>query len=130
MISDRNTTATDQTGYPRVRAFTIDERPLGDGSREVRLQGELDLAVADRLKARLDAAASDDVEVLICLEDCDFIDSTGIAVIILAHQLMERRGRRLSVCHPSAEVRRILDLAGLTKEGIVLEATAAPAAAA
>lgn len=106
-----------------MRAFKISERDLDSECREVRLEGELDLSVADQLQARLDAALLDDVEVLVCLDDCDFIDSTGIAVIILAHRLMASKGRRLVVCHPSPEVNRVLALTGLTDEGMVFDST-------
>jgi stage II sporulation protein AA (anti-sigma F factor antagonist) len=104
-----------------MRTFRISERSLGGECREIRLEGELDLAVADRLHARLKAVAMDDVEALICLKDCDFIDSSGIAVIVLAHRLMAGRGRRLFVCHPSPDAGRILAMTGLTEEGIVVD---------
>lgn len=58
--------------------------------------GELDLSVAAQLKGRLDAAAMEDIDVLICLERCDFIDSTGIAAIVSAQKVMASRGQRLS----------------------------------
>ena len=104
-----------------MRAFSIGERNLDGACREVRLEGELDLSVAERFQRRLNAAAADEVDVLVCLEECDFIDSTGIAVIVLAHRLMASRGRRLVVCHPSAEVNRVLALTGLVEEGIVVD---------
>ena len=106
-----------------MRVFRISERDLEGRCREIRLEGELDLSVADRFQARLDAAVLDDVEVLVCLEECNFIDSTGIAVIVLAHKLMANKGRRLVVCHPSTEVNRVLALTGLTDEGIVFDST-------
>jgi len=104
-----------------MRSFRISERDLNGECREIRLEGELDLSVADRFQARLNAIATYDVEVLVCLEDCDFIDSSGIAVIVLAHRLMADRGRRLFVCHPSPEVGRILALTGLIDEGVVVD---------
>jgi anti-sigma B factor antagonist len=108
-----------------MRAFRIEERDLEDGCRELRLEGELDLAVADRFHARINAAVADEVEILVCLEECDFVDSSGIAVIVLAHRLMTEKRRRLLLCHPSAEVRRILDLTGLTEQGLVVDGDAA-----
>jgi anti-anti-sigma factor len=99
----------------------IEERDLDDGRRELRLEGELDLAVAERLQARLNAALADDVEVLVCLEECEFIDSTGIAVIVFTHRLMAGKGKRLLVCHPSPAVRRVLDLTGLIEQGLVVD---------
>lgn len=103
-----------------MRPFGISERELDAGYREIRLRGEVDLSVAERLQKRLHAAAVDDVDVLVCLGECDFIDSTGIAAIVLAHRLLADRGRRLFVCHPSPEVSRILSLTGLTEEGVVV----------
>jgi anti-sigma B factor antagonist len=106
-----------------MRAFRISERNLDAECREIRLEGELDISVAARFQERLNAAVADDVEVLVCLDECDFIDSTGIAAIVLAYKLTADKGRRLVVCHPSPEVNRILTLTGLTAEGIVVDGT-------
>lgn len=108
-----------------MRPFRIDEVDLSSECREIRVEGELDLSVAEELKERLDEAAGDDVEVLVCLERCDFIDSTGIAAIILARKLMASRGRHLVVCNPSGQVRRILAVTGLDDVGFIYASTAA-----
>lgn len=97
----------------QVRVFRISEVDLDGGYREVRVEGELDLSVADQFRERLDAAANDDVEVLVCLERCDFIDSTGIAAIVFAHHQLTSRDRRLLICGPSRQVSRILTITGL-----------------
>jgi len=104
-----------------MREFRISERNLEPECRELRLEGELDLSVADRFRGRLDAAAGEDVDVVVCLEDCEFIDSTGIAAIVWAHNLMASKGRRLFVCNPSGQVRRILDVTGLSDNGLVYD---------
>lgn len=103
----------------KLRAFRISEVDLGGGYREVRVEGELDLSVAHQLQQRLDAAANDDVEVLVCLERCDFIDSAGIAAIVFAHKLLADKGRRLLICGLSRQVRRILTVTGLNHPGLV-----------
>lgn len=97
----------------QVRAFRISEVDLDGGYREVRVEDELDLAVADQLRQRLDVAANDDVEIFVCLERCDFIDSTGIAAIVVAHRQLADKGRRLLICGPSHQVSRILTVTGL-----------------
>lgn len=107
----------------QVRPFRISEVDLDPGCREMRVEGELDLSVADQFKKRLEAAAVDDVEVLVCLERCDFIDSTGIAAIVVAHKLMASKGRRLLVCSPTGQVSRILALTGLDDAGLVYAST-------
>ncbi|HWA54766.1 MAG TPA: STAS domain-containing protein [Solirubrobacterales bacterium] len=102
-----------------MRAFRISEADLDAGCREVRVEGELDLSVAEQLQQRLDAAANDDVEVLVRLEQCDFIDSAGIAAIISAHKQLASRGRRLLVCGASHQVSRILTITGLNHVGLL-----------
>lgn len=108
-----------------MRPFRISEVDLDSECREMRVEGELDLFVADEFQKRLDAAAIEDIEVLVCLERCDFIDSTGIAAIIWAHKLMASRGRRLLVCNPSGQVRRILAITGLDNVGLIYASTEA-----
>lgn len=110
----------------QMRAFRISEVDLDSGCRELRVQGELDLAVAEQLQSRLDAAIREDLELLVCLDQCDFIDSTGIAAILSARKLMAAKGRRLVVCRPSAAVSRVLDVTGLKNDdGFVYPSTKA-----
>lgn len=109
----------------QVRPFGISEVDLDPECREIRVEGELDLSVADQLQMRLDAAVEEDLEVLICLDQCDFIDSSGIAAILLAHKLMAGRGRRLCVCNPSGQVSRVLALTGLDDAGLIYASTEA-----
>jgi anti-sigma B factor antagonist len=98
--------------------FQITERNLGPDRREIRIEGELDLAVADQLKDALDRAALEDGQVLISLEECRFIDSTGIAIIVEAYHRFSEKGGRLGVYAPSGQVLRVLELSGLTANGL------------
>lgn len=109
----------------QMRPFRIIEVDLDSECREMRVEGELDLSVADQFQKRLDAAAIEDIEVLVCLERCDFIDSTGIAAIVWAHKLMASRGRRLLVCNPSGQVSRVLAVTGLNGAGLIYASTEA-----
>jgi anti-sigma B factor antagonist len=83
--------------------------------------GELDLAVADQLREALDRAGTDRSQILIALGDCEFIDSTGIAVIVHADQQMAERGGWIAAYGPSSQVRRILSVTGLTENGLIFE---------
>lgn len=102
----------------RFKVTTKDRQP---GCREVQIEGELDLAVADRLDEVLNAAASECDHVLVDLANCSFIDSSGIAVILRAHNRMEQDGGRLAVCAPTDQVLRVLSMTGLTANGLVFE---------
>lgn len=103
----------------QIRPFRISEVDLDSECREVRVEGELDLSVADQLRRRLEAAAMGDIDVLVSLERCEFIDSSGIAAIVFAHKLMASKGRSLFVCNPSGQVSRILTLTGLNDAGLI-----------
>ena len=100
------------------QTFRLTELDLDSGAREIRVAGELDLAVADRLSDAIER--SDGADVLISLEDCEFIDSTGLAVILRAHQAAQRNGGGRVVIHsPSRQVLRVLEVTGLTGDGFV-----------
>jgi anti-anti-sigma factor len=105
----------------------LTERRLADGAVEIEVDGEVDLAVADRLQEAIDSAGPGTT--LIDLTRCTFIDSTGIAVILRAHRLREEDGGRIVAHSPSAQVLRVLSVTGLTGNGLVIvdrdEATAA-----
>jgi anti-anti-sigma factor len=105
----------------RMKSFELIERELSADCREVAVIGELDLAVADQLSAVLDRAARDVPQILISLDKCEFIDSTGIAVVVRAHREASERGGRFAVYGPSAQVRRVLEVTGLTQNGLVFE---------
>src|SRR5215213_57762 len=100
-----------------MQVFRLIERDLEDGQREVRVEGELDLAVAGQLQELL--ARSEDELVIIDLAACEFIDSTGIAVIVQASKSASEDGRRVIAHSPSAQVLRVLTLTGLTANGLV-----------
>ena len=93
-------------------AFHLTERELEPGIHEIAVSGELDLAVADRLADAIDRAAG--CHTLVSLAACEFIDSSGLAVILRANQLGRGAGRRVVIHSPSAPVLRVLEVTGLT----------------
>lgn len=104
-----------------MQPFDITENDLGDGCRDIQIEGELDLAVAGKLDEVLTAAAEQCDCVLVGLARCAFIDSSGIAVILRAHHRMEAEGRRLAVYAPAEQVLRVLSMTGLTANGLVYD---------
>lgn len=86
-----------------------------DGVRVIAVRGELDLSTAPDLEGPLDTAVDGGAApVLIDLAECEFIDSTGIALIVRGWQKLEGDGAgRLAICCPNAQVRRVLDVSGL-----------------
>jgi len=104
-----------------MRNFKLTETDRDSGCREIQVAGELDLAVADQLQACIDRIDSERSAILINLEKCEFIDSTGIALIVAAHKQRAERGQRLVVCAPSDQVLRILSITGLMDNGLVFQ---------
>lgn len=99
--------------------FEATAAQLDDGVRVVAVRGELDLSTASDLESPLeDAVASGDAAVLIDLSDCEFIDSTGIAMIVRAWQRLDRDADgegdgKVMICSDNDQVRRVLEITGL-----------------
>ncbi|MGN6586972.1 MAG: STAS domain-containing protein [Solirubrobacterales bacterium] len=104
-----------------MRRFNVSERDLQPGCRDVQVEGELDLAVAGQLDEVLTIAVEQCAQVLVGLERCTFIDSSGIAVILRAHNRMEEEGNRLVVYAPADQVLRVLSMTGLTANSLVFD---------
>jgi anti-sigma B factor antagonist len=104
-----------------MQRFKVDGRDLRPGCRDIQIEGELDLAVAGRLDEILTEAIGSYDQILVSLERCAFIDSSGIAVILRAHNRMEENGNRLAVYGPTAQVLRVLSMTGLTSNGLVFD---------
>lgn len=89
---------------------------LEQGVRTISVRGELDLSTAPELEGPLNQALeSEKGSVLIDLSQCEFIDSTGIALIVRAWQRLEsgENGRALVICSQNDQVRRVLEITGL-----------------
>jgi anti-anti-sigma factor len=84
-----------------------------DGVHLVALSGELDLRAVGELESAL-ATIGDDARVCLDLTGLDFIDSTGLATVIRAHQaLTEGGGAFAVVCNEAGTVRRTFATTGL-----------------
>lgn len=98
--------------------FEATAAQLEDGIRVIAVRGELDLSTAPELEEALEEAVADGTaSVLVDLAECEFIDSTGIALIVKAWQRLDRDAGggegRVVVCGPNAQVRRVLEITGL-----------------
>jgi anti-sigma B factor antagonist len=109
-----NSPTPDRSGA-EVSVFRLTELDLDGEFKELKVEGELDLSVADRLKERI--AAADGRPVLVDLSECTFIDSAGIAAVLLAR----RDGERVAIHSPSDQVLRVLAVTGLTGDGVVFD---------
>jgi len=85
---------------------------IEDGVHVVSLSGELDQATVPDLKATLDPVAEEAEALLIDLERCEFIDSTGLATLVEASARIGERGGRFAVCCAGPAVLRLLEITG------------------
>lgn len=84
-----------------------------DHTLTLKVRGELDLATAPLLKERLEEAeAAEATNVVIDLDQVEFMDSTGLHVL-LARFIENRNGTRYSLTQGSPQVRRLFEVAGV-----------------
>jgi len=96
--------------------FEVRAGEVERGVRTISVSGELDLSTAPDLEGPLqEALDSGEGSVLIDLSQCEFIDSTGIALIVRAWQQLDsgENGRALVICSQNDQVRRVLEITGL-----------------
>lgn len=80
----------------------------------IAVSGELDLASSPALQEELDRLAMSDSQLLIIdLRELDFMDSTGLSVLVRAHQRSEEQGRELAMVKGPQQVQRLLSLTGV-----------------
>jgi anti-sigma B factor antagonist len=87
-----------------------------DRATVISVSGELDLASSPALEEELARVASSDADVVIVdLRGLEFMDSTGLSVLVRAHQRAEENGRRLGLVNGSQQVQRLLTLTGVAE---------------
>ncbi len=93
--------------------FRVDVRSEGRAAIIV-VSGELDLASGPELEQVIEGVSGSASQLLVIdLRELDFMDSTGLSVIVRAHQRLADDGRRLGLVRGSAQVQRLLDLTGV-----------------
>jgi anti-sigma B factor antagonist len=73
----------------------------------------LDLSTAPQLEEVLGAAG--EASLIVDLGGCDFIDSTGIALLVNAFQKADEAGRKVVLCGLKEQVRRVLEIAAVVE---------------
>ncbi len=76
--------------------------------------GELDLRTSPELEERLAGAFDAGAELVILdLRQIEFMDSTGLRVLLGAHQRAQESGRRFALVRGADQVERVLTLTGV-----------------
>ena len=82
-------------------------------------RGELDMASAPELEQTIMPRLERGTWVLLDLRSLDFIDSSGLRVVVAAHRAAEERGGRFTCVRggPGTTVHRIVEIAGI--DGVI-----------
>jgi anti-anti-sigma factor len=86
------------------------------------VSGELDLASSPALREELARANEDGTELVILdLRGLVFMDSTGLSVVVKAHQRAVESGRRFAIVRGGKQVQRLLSLTGVAERLTVVD---------
>lgn len=87
----------------------------------VELSGDIDIAIKEELRARLDAAAAQSDSVDIDLSKVHYADSTALGLIIGLRKRLRERGGEVRLVAPSERVRKLLNYAGLDRAFTIID---------
>jgi anti-sigma B factor antagonist len=107
--------------------FEFDTRER-DGSAVVRLIGELDLGEAETLQAELDRLRANGLSQLtLDLRELDFVDSTGLHLLMRLRESCERDQLTLQLVPGPPAVQRLFQITGTDVHFTFADAQPAPA---
>ena len=87
-----------------------------DNSWRVSLEGELDVSTADELKKYLHKIVDEKkIDIRLNLENLDYIDSTGLGVMIGILKRLKIDNKEVYIEKPKNNVRKIFNITGLDK---------------
>ena len=90
------------------------ERSRVDGYELLTVEGELDIATAPRMIAALNEAFADLARPLVVdLSSVDFLDSTGLALLMNAYRRVKRRGQGFAIVCPGGPISRVFEIADM-----------------
>jgi len=81
------------------------------GMTVIAVSGDLDLSTAPQLKEALENASAP--RLVVDLGACEFIDSSGIALLVNSFNEASKDGRQMALCGARQQVLRVLEIAGV-----------------
>ena len=110
MLSRADISTQSQAG---AESCGIVQRPLDERTTVVAVEGELDLARAPSLKwALIDALEAGRNKLVVDLSPTEFMDSTGLGVLVAVNRSLTAEARLAIVC-PRANLMKIFELSGM-----------------
>jgi anti-sigma B factor antagonist len=100
-----------------VTTVAIDDNTSTEHGFRVVARGEIDMETAPSLSAALDALIDQGVRLVILdAADIEFIDSSGLRVIVQSGIKLSEAGGRLLIDGMSGAVQRVLEVSGLIEQ--------------
>jgi anti-sigma B factor antagonist len=94
--------------------LSIDLKTDSDGTLVFRLRGSLDLATSPTVRAALsEAMEKGNQDLIVDLSQLEFLDSTGLGVLIGAHRRAAERGGSFRLIISDGPISRLLNITGL-----------------
>lgn len=83
---------------------------------DISITGELDVSTADKLKESLHNLADEKIlDMKINLDKLDYIDSTGLGVMIGVLKKLKTDNKEIHILNPKSNVKKIFTITGLDK---------------
>src|SRR3954470_12603827 len=79
------------------------------------LRGEVDIAERDRVHCELSMALRRPSDLLVDCRDLQFIDSSGVAVLVETQQMLEAAGYNMLLVNVTGAPLRVLEVLGLAE---------------
>lgn len=107
--------SSDRVAPTEPREFRVEVRQDGEIT-VVEIRGEVDLYTAPRLREQLESLVdTEEPRLVVDLAELDFIDSTGLGVLVAALKKARERGGDMVLRNAGRSTHKILEIAGLTK---------------
>lgn len=93
---------------------SIEEKKRSEQATTLVVSGEVDVFTAPQLREKLMPLCQENREVYLDLSQVDYMDSTGLGVLIGAYKKLRSRGGRLVLTGMSARLKRLFHITRLT----------------
>jgi anti-sigma B factor antagonist len=93
--------------------FAAETERLDNGTVVVKASGELDLSSAPEFEDRIRTALAGSNDLVLDLSELEFIDSTGVHVVMRAFKTTQEHGSGFVITGAAGEVLRAFELVGL-----------------
>ena len=101
-----------ETTTERAMEITVDE--VGD-IRVVRIAGNLDTQTSPVTEEQLTQLIEDGAtKILLDFEKLNYISSSGLRVLLVAHKRLEGNSGQVRICNPNKMVREVFDTSGFS----------------